>query len=194
MRHRDRASGVGGVKRSPERDVADVAAGDVQARKLLVVETLPRSPGREDASPDLRPLLGVRERELDDEAKAPQEGRIERALLVRRQDREPAIRLHSLEEVAYLDVRVAVVAVLDLAALPEEGVRLVEEEDRAPLLGRVEHAAEVLLRLADVLADDRAQIDPVEVEAELGGEHLGGHRLSRSARPGEERADPEAAG
>src|SRR5205085_9860250 len=40
---------------------------------------------------------------------------------------------------------------------------------------------------------DRAQVDPVEVEAELAGQHLRGHRLPGAARAGEEGADPEAA-
>ena len=114
-------------------------------------------------------------------------------LHVGRQDRQAAVRLHALQQVADLDVGVAVVAVLDLAALAEQRVGLVEEQDRAALLRRVEDPPQVLLRLADVLADDRAQVDPVEVEPQLVREHLGGHRLAGAARAGEERADAEAA-
>src|SRR5918995_51978 len=47
------------------------------------------------------------------------------------------VRLHTLQEVAALDVGVAVVAVLDLAALAEECVGLVEEQHRPALLRRV---------------------------------------------------------
>src|SRR5207253_5317502 len=54
-------------------------------------------------------------------------------------------------------------------------------------------ASEVLLRLADVLAHDLAQVDAVEVEPELVREHLALHRLPRTARALEERADPEPA-
>ena len=74
---------------------------------------------------------------------------------VRRQDRQAAVDLHPLQQVADLDVGVAVVAVLHLAALAEERVGLVEEQDRAAVLGGIEHPPQVLLGLADVLADDR---------------------------------------
>ena len=120
-----------------------------------------------DAAPDLRALGRVREREAHDEADPAQERAVDRVLGVRRQDREAAVGLHALEQVADLDVRVAVVAVLDLAALAEQRVGLVEEQDRPAGLGRVEHAAQVLLGLADVLRDDLAEVDPVEVEVEL---------------------------
>ena len=45
--------------------------------------------------------------------------------------------LHPLQQVIHLDVGVAVVAVLDLRALAEQGIGLVEEQDRAAALGRV---------------------------------------------------------
>jgi len=51
------------------------------------------------------------------------------------------------------------VAVLHLAALAEQGVRLVEQEDRAAILGRIEDPAQVLLGLSNVLTDDTGQID-----------------------------------
>ena len=137
------------------------------AAELPGVEPLGRGLRREDAAPDLGPLGGVRERELDDEAQPAQEGRVERVLEVGGQDRQAPVGLHALEQVADLDVGVAVVAVLDLAALAEQGVGLVEEEDGAALLGGVEDAAQVLLGLADVLADHRGEVDAVEVEPQL---------------------------
>ena len=64
----------------------------------------------------------------------------------------------------------------------------------APLrLGGVEDAAQVLLRLADVLADDAGEVDPVEVEAQVRGDDLGGHRLAGPARPREQGGDAAAA-
>ena len=80
--------------------------------------------------------------------------RIERALQVGRQDRQAAIGLHPLQQIADLDIGVAVVAVLHLAALAEQRVGLVEQQDRAAVFRRVEHAAQVLLGLADIFADD----------------------------------------
>src|SRR5690606_17274111 len=96
-------------------------------------------------------------------------------------------------QVVDLDVGVAVVAVLDLAPLAAEGVRLVEEAEGAAAFGRVEEAAQVLLRFADVFADDGREVDAVEVEAEGVGEDLGGHRLARAALAGEEHAESEPA-
>ena len=46
---------------------------------------------------------------------------------------------------------------------------------------------EVLLGLADVLADDRRQVDLVQVQPQNAGHHLGGQRLSGAGRPGEQR-------
>jgi hypothetical protein len=63
-------------------------------------------------------------------------------------------------------VRVAVVRVVDLVALAEQGVGLVEEEDRAARLGGVEQPTQVLLRLADVLGDDRREVNERQVARE----------------------------
>ena len=54
------------------------------------------------------------------------------------------------------------------------------------MVGGVEDPAEVLLGLADVLAHHRAQVDPVEVEAQVVGDDLGGERLAGAARPAED--------
>ena len=61
--------------------------------------------------------------------------------MIRRQDRQSAVGFHALEQVIDLDVGIPVVAVLHLGSLAEEGVGLVEEEDRAAGLGRVEEPA-----------------------------------------------------
>src|SRR5262249_13073334 len=79
-------------------------------------------------------------------------------------------------------------------ALAEEGVGLVEEQDGAALLGAVEDVAEILLRLADVLADDAGQVDAIEVELQMVGEDVGGHRLARAGRARKERADAAPSG
>ncbi len=62
------------------------------------------------------------------------------------------------------------------------------------LLGRGEDAREVLLGLADVLGDDRGQVDPVQLEPELAGQDLGGQGLAGARGAGEQRGDPLAAG
>src|SRR2546425_956813 len=77
-----------------------------------------------------------------------------------------------------------------LGALAEERVGLVEEEDRVRALGGVEDPVEVLLRLADVLAHDRREVDPEELESELLRQHLASHRLACSGLAGEEHLQP----
>src|SRR5204863_7707201 len=176
------------------RAAAARAARHVELREPPGVAAAERRLAWEDPAPDLRALMRVGERKLDGEAEASQKGWIEGLPLVRREDREAAVGLHPLQEVADLDVRVAVVAVLHLAAPAEERIGLVEEQDRAALVGGVEEPAEVLLRLADVLADDGAEVDPVEVEPQLPREDLGGRGLPGAARSGEQGADAEPTG
>src|SRR4030095_10762245 len=135
-------------------DVPDAAPGDVELRQQPPVEAVRRRVDREDPAPDLGSLNLVGEWEVDDEPDPPEERGVQRRLLVCREYRKAAIRLHPLEEVADLDVGVAIVAVLDLAALAENRVGLVEEQDRAADLRCVEDSPQVLLRLADVLAHD----------------------------------------
>jgi hypothetical protein len=64
----------------------------------------------------------------------------------------------------------------------------VSSKSRTPhsTLGRVEDAAEVLLRLAEAFADDLARVDAVEAESELVREHLRRHRLAQATGAGEE--------
>ena len=90
MGHPHRLARVGGQERGVERDVADVAAGHVELRQPAEVQPASGRLRREDALPDLGPLAGVGERELDDEADAPQERVVQRLLQVGGQDRQAA--------------------------------------------------------------------------------------------------------
>ncbi len=83
--------------------------------------------------------------------------------------------------------------VLHLAALPEQRVRFVEEQDGAAGLRSVEQSSQVLLGFADVLVDHRRQVDAMQVEPQVVGDHLGGHRLAGAAGAGEQCADAQAA-
>ena len=109
------------------------------------------------------------------------------------QDREALEALHALQQVADLDVGVAVVAVLDFGALAEERVGLIEEQQHAAFLGGIEDLLEILLGFADVLADHCGEVDAVEIEAQLVREHLGRECLAGAAGSGEERADAQTA-
>ena len=104
----------------------------------------------------------------------------------------PSKLLHPLQQVGDLLVGVPVVRVLHLRALPEQGVRLVEEQQDVEALRLVEDPFEVLLGLADVLVDDRRQVDPEQVEAQLGGDDVRGERLAGAGAAAEQRRDPGA--
>ena len=65
---------------------------------------------------------------------------------------------------------------------------------RSPLRPCRSTRAEVLLRLADVLAHDRGQVDGEQVQSQRTGDDLCCHRLARSRRSGEQGADPLAPG
>ncbi len=193
MHHPDGLTNIRSEERSLQRDVANIPAGHLQSRQPGEIETLGWRFERERPTPDLRALGCVRKRKTHDESQPAQKSRIDRALYVGREDCEAAIRFHPLQQVADFHIGVAIVAVLDVTALPEERVGLVEEQDAAALLGCVENATQVLLGLTYVLADDLAQIDAIQIEPQLVREHLGGHGLARAARTGEQRSDPEAA-
>jgi hypothetical protein len=78
--------------------------------------------------------------------------------------RQPLVSFDALQQVADLDVGVAVVAVAHLAALAEERIGFVEEQQDAAFFRGVEDLLQVLLGLADVLAHHRRQVDPIEIE------------------------------
>ena len=109
---------------------------------------------------------------------------------VRGEDGETAVGLHPLQQVADLDVGVAVVAVLDLRPLPEQRVSLVDQQDRSGGLGRVEDPTQRLLGLPDVAGHDLAQVEHEDVDAELGGDHICRQRLARPARATEQGGHP----
>ncbi len=86
-------------------------------------------------------------------------------------------------EIGHLAVRVAVVGVLDLRPFAKEGIRLVEEQDGVGSVGFVEDRGEVLLRFADVLADDVRKVDPVAFHAQVGIDDPRRHRLAHAFCP-----------
>src|ERR1043166_5654209 len=182
----------GGVEGGGERDVFDVAAGEPygarQRAELHVVAE--RGFGGEDRAPDAPPVLLVGERELDDDAHAAHESLVHVLPEVRGEDGDAVELFDLLKEVSDFDVGEAVVRVLNLRALAEERVGLVEEEDGVAALRLAEDAVEVLLRLADVLADDLREVDLEEVEPEFVRDDFRRHRLPRSGRPREQRDYP----
>ena len=167
----------------------DVSACDIQARQPVVVESIFRRVLRKYPLPDRLSLGRSREGKAHNKPQAPQESRVQRALHVGRQDGEPAIRFHPLQQVVDLDIGIAVMAVFDFTAFAKQSVGFVEEENRAAVLRRVEHAPQILLGLSDVFAYHRRQIDAIQVQAQIVGDHFGGHGFSRSAVARKQSAD-----
>jgi hypothetical protein len=80
----------------------------------------------------------------------------------------------------------------DFGAFAEQSIALVEEKAGiASFCGRKD-AFEILLGLADILADDPAQVDPVERQAELPRDYAGAERFARAGRAGKERRQTSA--
>ena len=128
---RDGALPVRALQAGVEDDRADVPAGERETlREELEVDLARVDAGGINCLPDAQPLLDAGQREIDHEAQPAQEGLVEVLLAIGGEDREALEALHALEQVADLEVGVAVVRVLDLGALAEERVGFVEEQDR----------------------------------------------------------------
>src|SRR6266702_1494321 len=72
--------------------------------------------------------------------------------------------LDALQQVIDLHVTIAIVRIGRGSTLAKEGISLVEKQDCRSAFGGVEDPAQVLLRLADVLADDAAEVDAMKRE------------------------------
>ena len=151
------------------------------------VEIHDRRAGREAQLPQPQPFGLVGRRERDAHVDAPDEAVVDVAGVVRGEDGQPVEAFELLEQVARLEVRVAVVRVGDLGALGEHRIGLVEEQDHRAALGRSEDPVEVLLGLPDVLRHDGSEVDAEQVEPELAGDDFGRQGLAGARRTGEER-------
>jgi hypothetical protein len=87
VRHTDRRAFAGCEKRRVDRDRADVATRDLEAREEAVVESFDLGVRREYLPPDPTAALQIRKRELNHEPESPEERRVQRRLAIRGQDR-----------------------------------------------------------------------------------------------------------
>ena len=145
--------------------------------------------GGQELTPQLLALGDLRLGEPDAEVEPALQRGIDRGLGVRGQHRDPIERLHALEDVVDLEVREPILRALELGALAEQRVGLVEQEHRVRVVGLVKDPAEIFLGLADVLRDDRGEIDPYELEAELRGHDRSRHGLAGARLPGVQASD-----
>jgi hypothetical protein len=186
--HRDNAAVGGGEERPGQRDVADAAAGhlDPAGEEVQVQASVARHGGGPDLLPDPAAVRDAWQLEFHRGVQPAHERLVHVAAQVGGEHDDAVVLFHLLQQVADLDVGVAVVGVAYLRALAEQGVGLIEEQDGVAGRRLGEDAGQVLLRLADVLADHRGQVDLVQVEAEGVGQHIGGHRLAGTGRAGEQ--------
>ncbi len=177
-------------------DVPDVAAGEAElaGEEVEVQLALARDPVREVAHPEPEAVLLLGQREVHDRVQPPGERLVHVGAQVGGQDGDAVEALHPLEQVGHLDVGVPVARVLDLGALAEQGVGLVEQQHAVDPVGLGEDAVQVLLGLADVLVDDGREVDHVQVQPEVAGEDLGRHRLAGAGIAGEQGRHPTTAG
>ena len=140
--HADHAAILGRFEGRVDDALFDIAAGERQlpGEERNVDVLIDRRLFRKHACPDGESIVGVGHREVDNEAQAAQKGGVEILLEVGGEDGEAAIGLDPLQQIGDLQIGVAVVRVLHFRALAEQGVRLVEQENRARRFGGVEYA------------------------------------------------------
>ena len=164
-----------GVDRELPGYVLHLAATEVVGR--CEIGALGRGEGGEHRMPDLLPdgCVGPIETDLVEEAAF--EGRVEILGQVGRGDQDPVQGLHLLQD----DVLDAVLHLVDgvfrpIHPLSENGVRLIEEQDRGDFRALnlqpvpVEHGLDVLLGVADPLAFDLRDMDGQDTPSGLPGE------------------------
>ena len=106
---------------------------------------------------------------------------------------DPVVLLEALQQIVDFGIGVAVVRILDLGALAEDGVAFVEEQDALAALGLGEDGAELLLGLADILADHGREIDLEQFQGQRVSQHFGGHGLAGAGRSAEQHRDAASA-
>jgi hypothetical protein len=161
--HLDGQAGFSGEKGGVQGDVADVAAGHVELGEALDVQFAGWGLWGKDALPDGFALGYAGKGKIDSETQAALKGLVHGGLEIRGEDGEPLKVFHALQQIADLDVGVAVMAVPGLGTLAEQSVALVEEQQDAAFLGSVEDLLEILFGFTDVLAHHGGEIDAVEV-------------------------------
>ena len=121
-----------------DKVIIDTSACHVQTRKPIVIQTRFRNICRKDLLCNNPALLKTGERKINDETQPTQKRLIQHTPHISRQNSKTVIRFHTLQEVADLDICIAIVTVLYLASLAEQGVRLVKKQNCAATLRRIE--------------------------------------------------------
>src|SRR5215218_3947753 len=169
--------------------VAELAARERAAAGHLLHQRVARAMVAELARENLVPCDLVRRPELDHDVHAAPERLVDAVAGVRGDEQDAFEAFDPLKQEVGLEVGIAVVGVADVGAPRHQGIAFVEQQDAVAILGGGDGTVEILLRLADVLADRRRQIDPEQDLAEVGRQAPGRERLAGAARADEQRAD-----
>ena len=106
---------------------------------------------------------------------------VERGFHVGREDSQTPVGLHALQQVVDFDVGVAVVAVLDFAALAEQRVGFIEEQHDSAHVGSVEQPAKHSFPSRSMgLLTTAERSMRIEAQLQVVGQHLRGHGLAWS--------------
>ena len=129
MRHRHDAAVVGCEKCRGQCGVLDVAAAELEplGQKAEIDVARQRRLPRPDALPDPPAIGRVGKRERHHECEAADERIVEVLPQVAREDRDAVVALDALQQVADLEIRVAIMGIAHFGPLAEQRVRLVEQ-------------------------------------------------------------------
>src|SRR5688572_31405830 len=132
----------------------------------------------------------LRCREFDDVSKPSNERLIDILLSICRKDRDAFVTFQSEQQVTDLHVGITIVAIADPAAFPEKSIGLVEKENGPGLVRGGKYSSDILLGLADVFADDRREINAIEIGSHLLSNNLCCQGFAGSLRTHEQRGSP----
>ena len=193
--HVDGRGRLRGEERGVQHDVANVAARRAELRELAGNRGRPWVRRRETSRARFAsrwPTSGNRKGTMKRKRrwKAASSALLKLVVRIAR----PAVRLHALEQVADLDVGVAIVAVLRPRCACRTGHRPRRTAGSAPPSSAASNTRRRFFSVSPMyLLTTGCEIDPIEIELQLVGEHFGRESLAGAALAGEQRADAESA-
>ena len=169
MLHADACASVGrGEKCAVKRDVADIAAGKLEAlHDKVVIDIFHGSLSGKSPVPHLAALLRAGKRKVDDKTHSAFERFVKILNEIRRQYHRAVVFLDFLQKKRGFHIAVLIVCLLDLGAFGKEHVRFVKEENAAAEPRLLKNQVQILFGLADIFAHDVREIDFIYLHAEL---------------------------
>ena len=168
--------------------VANAAAGEhhTAAEGRGVHFGMARRAWRQQPVPEPGPGLGIGTGELHHHLEAAGEGAIDLLAQVGGENAGSPVALDARQQMTHFHVGVAIPRFLHFPPAREQGIGLVELQHGFAIVQAVEQGVEVLFGLADVLAHEPAEIDPVEGPAQFGRQHARRQGLAGARGAGEQ--------